>query len=281
MNNPTYKASHLVKRRDELTAYNYAAQVANKIHSDEGAAQYGFRGALVPGVALYGYCTQAAVRQFGIDWLDAGSISARFAQPIYDAERIAIDADPAAASLNIRLLKPDGTVSTSAIASMKPMEVIDGPATAAAFEAIALPDDNKRLRPAINSFRIGQPLGVVQFVTPRNDAADTFARDMVDALECYRAPLARVHPALFLAQANRVLMGNIALGPWVHTASKVQHGQRARPGQALSMRARVQKLDEKRGHEIITLDILVLDESLQTVATIRHTAIIHLASKQQ
>ncbi len=269
----------LVKRRDELTAYNYAAQVANKIHSDEGAAQFGFRGDLVPGVALYGYCSQAAVRQFGCDWLATGHISARFAQPIYHAERITIDASPVAASLDIQLLKPDGSVSTRATASMEKKAVIDGPATATAFEAVDLPDERNRRLPRLSEFRIGEPLGVVKFVTPQGEAATTFANDMVDSQACYRAPNAFAHPAQLMAQANRVLMGNIALGPWVHTASEVQHFKSVVMGQPLSLRARVQDLEQKRGHEIMTIDLLVLDDALQTVAAIRHSAIIQLAKK--
>ena len=42
----------------EVIAKNYGADHANKIHSDEGAAKYGFAGALVPGVGLYAYLTR-------------------------------------------------------------------------------------------------------------------------------------------------------------------------------------------------------------------------------
>ncbi len=275
----------LVKRRDEITAYNYAALVANKIHSDDGAAQYGFRGALVPGIALYGYCTQAAVRQFGSAWLKSGFIRARFAQPIYHHELISIASSPAdgadygATSLDIQLIKPDGAVSTQAMASMDMNDVVDGPASAGAFAVSVVPEESQRREPRISSFEIGQALGTIQFTTPVGDAAIAFAGDMVDLLECYREPQAQVHPAKILAQANQVLISNIALGPWVHTASEVQHHKSIAPGQTLSLRSRVKDLQEKRGHEVITVDILVLDEQLQTVAAIRHNAIIHLARK--
>ena len=42
----------------DVVAKNYGADHANKIHSDEGAAKYGFAGALVPGVGLYAYLTR-------------------------------------------------------------------------------------------------------------------------------------------------------------------------------------------------------------------------------
>ena len=40
-----------------VTAYNFATESDNKIHSDEMAARYGFKGGLVPGVGVYGYMT--------------------------------------------------------------------------------------------------------------------------------------------------------------------------------------------------------------------------------
>ena len=277
------KLQPLLKRRDELVAYNYIPDGANKIHSDEGAAQYGFKGALVPGIALYAYCTQAAVRQFGVDWLNSGYIGARFSKPIYHDERIAIESGPleversSAPLLDIQLFKPDGTLSTRATASMESRAVIDGPANVASFAAAVAPEHDARLPPRLNSFQIGQTLGTIEFTAPAGADADVFARNMVDSLECYRGPMARVHPAVILANANQVLMRNIALGPWVHTASEMQHHAPVKPGQLLSLRSRVKDLQEKRGNEIITVDILVHDAQLQTIATIRHSAIIHLA----
>ena len=38
------------------------------------------------------------------------------------------------------------------------------------------------------------------------------------------------HPAFWIAQANEFLMRNIALGPWIHTASDARHYALARDG---------------------------------------------------
>jgi hypothetical protein len=266
----------------ELIAYNYGVHHANRIHSDEGAAQYGFRAALVPGVALYAYCTQAAVRHFGVDWLTSGAISARFAQPIYDGERITIAARPLLApesALEIELIKADGAVSTRAIASNNPTDAEPSSAAVAEFEMRALPEEAGRRAPRNASFEAGEPLGTLEFVAPLSVAAESFVADMRDPLNCYRGANARVHPAHWIAQANRVLTSNIRLGAWIHTASEVQHFGQVDPGQKLSLRARIRELQNKRGHEIISTDMILLDEGLRPIATIRHSAIIHLAPK--
>lgn len=273
----------LSDQKHEIVAHNYGAHHANKIHSDEGAALYGFKGALVPGVALYAYCTQAAVRQFGPEWLATGRMNVRFGQPIYHGERISIDARPGVSEpggLEIRLVKPDGAVSTTGVAFAGPADPQANAPTSSGFDVVPMPVDARRREPRMANLKVGEALGTVEFMTPMFSAAVAFVDDMRDPLDCYRGKNGLVHPAQWAAQANRVLMGNIRLGPWVHTSSEIQHWAQARAGQHLSLRSRVVSLTEKRGNEIVTADMILLDEELQTIATIRHSAIIHLAPKR-
>ena len=67
-----------------VEAYNTATESTNKIHDDEVARTYGFRGGLVPGVDVYAYLTHVPAERWGLDWLAHGAITARFAQPVYD-----------------------------------------------------------------------------------------------------------------------------------------------------------------------------------------------------
>ena len=41
----------------QVIARNFSESSENRIHSDEIARKFGFRGALVPGVAVYGHLT--------------------------------------------------------------------------------------------------------------------------------------------------------------------------------------------------------------------------------
>ena len=56
-----------------IRAVNTAADSENKIHDDAVAAEYGFRGGLVPGVTVYGYLASAALEHFGEKWLESGA----------------------------------------------------------------------------------------------------------------------------------------------------------------------------------------------------------------
>src|SRR4030088_1083610 len=64
----------------------------NKIHEDDLARQYGFKGGLVPGVTMYGWMTHPVVEALGLPWLERGEFQTRFAKPIYYEEPAVIRA---------------------------------------------------------------------------------------------------------------------------------------------------------------------------------------------
>src|SRR5688572_20106198 len=73
--------------------------IANPIHSSEGAAQYGFQGALVPGVILYSWCNRPIAEEMGKEWLDSGWASYRCRRPVYPGNEVTIKVEK----------QPDGT----------------------------------------------------------------------------------------------------------------------------------------------------------------------------
>ena len=74
----------------QVVAQNFSEDHENKIHSDEIAKKYGFKGGLVPGVAVWGHLTHPLVERLGEDWL-AGSVSnVRFFKPAYHGDQLAI-----------------------------------------------------------------------------------------------------------------------------------------------------------------------------------------------
>ncbi len=62
----------------DVVAFNSATASSNKIHDDEVAQRLGFRGGLVPGVDVYAYLTHPPAAAWGIDWLERGTMQARF-----------------------------------------------------------------------------------------------------------------------------------------------------------------------------------------------------------
>src|SRR5437868_13279656 len=69
-----------------VRAFNGAAASENRIHDDTVARRFGFRGALVPGVAVFAYMAHVPVAHFGRAWLERGEAECRFLKPVYDGD---------------------------------------------------------------------------------------------------------------------------------------------------------------------------------------------------
>jgi 1-aminocyclopropane-1-carboxylate deaminase/D-cysteine desulfhydrase-like pyridoxal-dependent ACC family enzyme/acyl dehydratase len=257
-------------------AYNYGAAHANRIHSDEGAAEYGFPKALVPGVAVYAYLIRPAVKSLGLDWLTRGAASVRFLQPVYDGDRVIAEAVVTRAEpleLNLRLLNAEQqtyATGTAALPTALP------PVNPADYPAHPLPTP-EQLRPATSaSFTLGEVLGSLEFTLDWAAQGAQFLSDMREPLPIFAGADAPVHPAFWLAQANEMLMRNVALGMWIHVGSEIQHYALAKDGEHLAVRGRVVDLYERRGHEYIVAELVVLGEAERLLVHIKHTAIIKL-----
>jgi acyl dehydratase len=254
----------------EVIARNYGVDHANRIHNDEGAARHGFAGALVPGVGLYAYLTRPVVEALGLEWLDRGAMSAKFVKPIYDGEKVQARArvahnDPI--ELRLELINQSGALCAVGSASL--------PSSSTALDPGAYPlRAPAQLWPAaIASLSIGATLGSFEFDVDLKNEMPMFLDNVFDTSPIYDSIC---HPAFWIAQANEILMRNIALGPWIHTASDARHYAVARDGERLSLRGRVIDLYERRGHELIIVDLGLFGENDRPVAQIKHTAIIKL-----
>ena len=250
-----------------LVAQNDAVESENKIHEDSVARQYGFAGGLVPGVTVFAYLTWPAVERWGVDWLDRGSISARFAAPVYDGETVEIHCDVHDGVLQIEARNPNGEVCATATASLP-----DAPArpfTAADFPTIALPPPDTRPLASEDVLR-SVPLGVVE----RRWHADkaTGYLDLVsDELPVYRDPPV-AHPGWLVRAANAVLSQSVRLGPWIHVSSECQYHGRVTDGDVVTTKARVTDVFERKGHRFVAMDVLMAVGE-RPVLSVHHTAI--------
>ncbi|MEO6726442.1 MAG: hypothetical protein ABIP14_14240 [Blastocatellia bacterium] len=260
----------------EVTAKNYGEAHVNKIHSDEGAAEHGFAGALVPGVAMYAYLTRPVVDALGRDWLQHGAISAKFIHPIYDGEHVRTEAkittsDPL--MIDLQLFNSTGKRCAVGSATMPQILPIVDPRN---YLLHPLSNDDERWPATIAEINIGDVFGSLDFTLDLQNGMAQFLEDMVDGSPLYRGANAICHPAFWIAQANEIFMRNIALGMWIHTASEVQQLALAEDGEQLSLRGRVVDAVERRGHELITADLAIFGEADRVIASIKHSAIIRM-----
>ena len=264
-----------------VKARNTSSNSENKIHDDETARRYGFRGALVPGVTVYAYLTEPLVAAFGQAWLERGTASVRFGKPVLDGEELHAagvvtgrDAKGAAATVTAATAaEPEAATLTATLPAGAPT-----PVNLAMYRPAPLPEP----RPEVTREHL---LALDTLGTPVNRYDEATAAEWLervsDPLPLYRGRDGWVHPAFFLDQANRALRQNVRLGPWIHVGSVIRHLGGARVGDTLATRGRVRSVFEKKGREFVELDLVIVagtGERPRPIAHILHTAIYRLPS---
>jgi len=255
----------------ELKAHNTATQSANKIHDDEVARRFGFGGGLVPGVDVYAYLTHPPAEAWGLEWLQRGTMRARFGQPVYDGDVVTVvpieehnDVDGAHARLELR--NSAGEVCATGEASL-PRQA------GAAPDAYDWPDVAQVTSPppaSPSTLVEGMAFGLERHGF-HADRASEYLDDVRETLPLYREERV-AHPGWILRDANYVLSQNVRLGPWIHVESVAQHHRAIADGDSVSTRALVTKEWEHKGHRFVTLDVAhVVGDAVAVRVT--HTAI--------
>jgi len=252
-----------------VRARNIDPTSENKIHDDDVARRLGFSGALVPGVELFAYLTHPLVAAWGEDFLAGGRVDVRFRRPVYDGEDVVASATPGEdGSFDLTLTGPDGVVRSVGRAWPRHDGVLD----ADAFRPTPLPSplppaDERSLRPG--------PIGTV--TEPVDDLSLRRYLDAVSESHPLYADKGVVHPGALLRLVNAILVRNVVLGPWIHTASSCRFLAVARVPTTLVAHARVTGNEERGGHRYVHYDALVLAEDTP-VMRVEHTAIYEIAS---
>lgn len=218
-------------------AVNTAPDSENQIHRDDIARRYGFRGGLVPGVAVYGSMTAPILDAWGRGWFGHGAASLRLQAPVYDGEEILLRTHPDGDAITVTAEREGGEVCATVLALRGEF--------ASEFEIPpAGPLPRERPDASEETLLPGTPLG-------------SFCETAGDGL---------------LELANQLLLRNFRMAPWLHAGSGIRHHAAVDAGQSVEVRGRITAEYERKGHRFVALDIAILSDSA-LVQTIRHTAI--------
>jgi hypothetical protein len=234
-----------------IRAVNTASDSENRIHDNRVAAEYGFRGGLVPGVTIYGYLASAVIDRLGKDWLHHGAMDVRFFEPFYEGEEVEISIAGVLEG-RIKVEAPKRASATAWLLNLPPST--DYPAEA-----------NAPKQPA-ESIRTGQTLSTLE------KTLDLSNQGLSAPLDAFIGPERYASPAIVLGLANELLMHNYVLGPWIHAASEVRNSEAAHDGQQVQVRGKIVDAYERKGHEFVVLDAAILSAGV-LLSRIRHTAI--------
>jgi acyl dehydratase len=257
-----------------VQAYNTATKSKNRMHDDEVARQFGFRGGLVPGVDVYAYLCHPPVERWGRAWLERGTATARFITPVYDGDEVLVTAEPDGDnSLALVVTDPSGGRCAQGRAAL-PVEHPEAPTVAdwPTSDPPATPP------PVTAELLTTQPLGALA-VTFHADRAGEYLDDIREHLPLFRDE-GVAHPGWLLRYANYVLTANVKLGPWIHVESTVQFHRPVVDGETVETRALVTGEWERKGHRFVSLDVLQSVEGRPVTRT-AHTAIYQPRSQDQ
>jgi acyl dehydratase len=245
-----------------LTAYNTATDSTNKIHDDDVAQQYGFRGGLVPGVDVYAYLTHLPVREWGRAWLEHGTMSARFVTPVYDGHVVTTTGRWDDDELELAVSDAGAVCATGRAGRRPRMPDRDAPPTAD-LPASPPPAGPDTLCP-------GTVLGTVTDVFHAAEHGGYLA-DVREALPLYAAD-GIAHPGWVLRFANAALARNVVMGPWIHVSSDLDLLGVVSDGETVEARSIVLDERDRKGHRFVTLDVAISADG-RPVQRVTHTAI--------
>jgi acyl dehydratase len=232
------------------------------------ARKYGFEGALVPGVAVFGHLTHPLVERFGEAWL-AGSINrTRFIKPAYDGDRLSISLQESDDGCLVAAHNEAGTLLAE-LESRMPAE-LPPPEDQSAFDMPRRATE--RVEITWDAITEGQPFPEwhFQIITDQNQK---FAEQISDELPIYRHV---AHPHWLLAVANQALTREYLMPAWVHVESEIRFRELVRVGDTLSVNAVPLEKWERKGHQFIRLYLAYRRLDVLT-SEIVHTAIFRLA----
>lgn len=261
----------------KVVAKNYAEASENKMHSGDVARRYGYSGGLVPGVGVFAYMTVPVAQALGKQWLGHGTMAGKFLKPLYDGEVATVRSHVSSIDpirITVSIVNDADVLCAVGEASLPDkhahLEV-------SRFPFATLPKPGQKLPPKVDALEEDIVLGSLEFtVDPGHQEGEygNFLDEMQDSLPVYRGPEAAIHPAFLLQKANGLLVQNIELGPWIHTASDVNYYATPKKDETLFMRGKIAHSYTKRGHDIVVLDIAVLGEEERPIAHLTHTAIV-------
>ena len=258
--------------------------IPNIIHSTEGAAKFGFQGALVGGVTVYSWAAPALIEGLGEDWLDSGWIDFRLRRPVYPGDEITTRVTPASplageavpeglkgGRIEFTMAKESGEVCIAGIAGMGEADFYKD--LAVPQNRIVVPEANPPTMLSPENLPVGEDMPAMAVPMSLEDAAeyaDNFAKDPHPR---WRGAGARLHPGWIAGRCTRLIRHTYNYPAGIHAGSQIQMLAPAKAGQTLVVSGHMTDGYRRKQHEYCLLDVTISSESGEDLARLRHRTI--------
>lgn len=250
----------------------------NKIHTADGGSQYGFQGALIGGVTIYGWCIPAILEAFGEDWLDRGWIYIQFRRPTYPNEQVKVDITQDDTGLHhLEATKDNGEVCLRAELGMGEASWTKDFVVSSKMTPDPATDDLPWL--TLENAPRGQDIRTLAYTISKEDAR-ALGEEQIQPLALFTGDEPLVHPSVIARHMITLLAHSYHYGnPAIHASSHIQNYSRAKAGQTFTLTGHMIDAYERNGHEYAVTDGDLFDEAGNRLARIRHTNIFKVAKK--
>jgi acyl dehydratase len=263
----------------------------NRIHTTEGAKEYGFKGAFVGGVTLYAWCVPTIVEALGDAWLDEGWVNLRFRRPVYPGTQIQVQVTPQDNAPPDNTA-PDNTAPDNTGAHR--FEAVNDAEHEAAIVGevglghapwlgelretpfsppVARAEGSERPYLTLADAPVGQPLRSYRYgrhTPPPPGATGPMAE--ITALDSPGGPV--LHPAVLARQMISFLAWSYEYGhPAIHVSSHIQHFARIPADQDVVLCGTLVDAYERNGHHQAVTDADLYSLDGQRLARLRHVNI--------
>jgi len=260
-----------------------SAEISNPIHSTEVAARYGFGGALVGGVTVWGWATPVILEALGEGWLEHGWCEFWFRQPTYPGDVLTVVGE--------RVATEDGTAWSVTMTNQDGVDCVRGTVglgDASWAGEFVMPQQMtgeplaERLPPLVlESAPVGE-----DWTAKTIDATAELAREFSqekqhETREVFTGERPWMHPAWTAGWAENLLRHNFAVPSSMHTRSRVQHLAPIRAGQRVTGGAHLLEAYDRRAHHFANFDVLLRGEDDTNLARLRHWTVFRIATPEE
>ena len=271
-------------------AFNQVPDSDNRIHSDELAREYGFTGALVPGVTISCYLVQPAVQAWGLHWLERGAVHATIKAPVYDQHDFRVDVEPQASAdrYQAQLFSDDRLCAIAQVWLPEALEVEPE------YQRHTLMADDHAApvasREVMEDLRRQGCMAMAFYWSADHEMA-SYLRNQLDVPELLRIPTTAqstesvvsdsgfANMSFLLGCANRHFAAVARMSPWIHLEIRAQNFQAVPLNTALVSEMTITDLFNKKGHEFADCVFnLYMADSGRCVCSIQQRAIYKMRS---
>lgn len=239
------------------------------IHEDDTARDYGFRGALVPGIVVGAWLMDPICDLWGADWIARGTLELKNVRPVYDGQPIVLRLAPEGAAAKLDVVSAEGEVlavgSATLPGSAREVDAADYP---------FLPFDDPLSQARPGTLAEGQTLGGARFVADRAYLDPLLERSMA------RHPLLTgggLHPLVFQQCSSWDSIGSFVYEtPGIHVWGETIHLANVPVGAELASAGRVTRVWERKGNHYMQTEQLVTADGAPA-ALVRRNVIYWLA----